>query len=403
MKVLMLGWELPPHNSGGLGVACYQLCQSLANKDIDLEFILPYRADHDHGFMKVTAALPQDVSMVMKAGIAYDSQKYIFSDGHEEYHDIFSQQAMYERAVARMAETTEFDIVHAHDWLTFRAGLRLKMLTGRPLVLHVHSIESDRAGGNHGNPAVREIEGTAFQLADRILAVSNHTRIAIHRDYGIPLDKIEVVHNSIDLNALPDQSDDNCYRYLQQLKGQGYKVVSNVGRLTLQKNLPNLLNAAKLVVEREPKTIFLLVGAGEQYEELVQQSANLGIGKNVIFAGFQRGLIWRDSFAISDLFVMPSISEPFGLTPLEAANFGAPSLISKQSGVAEVLTGALKVDFWDNNELANQIIAELRNEPLRRTLLERAQAEIASMSWQKAADTIYDIYHEHVGTEAVVA
>jgi glycosyltransferase involved in cell wall biosynthesis len=310
---------------------------------------------------------------------------------------------MYERAVARMAETTEFDIVHAHDWLTFRAGLRLKMLTGRPLVLHVHSIESDRAGGNHGNPAVREIEGTAFQLADRILAVSNHTRIAIHRDYGIPLDKIEVVHNSIDLNALPDQSDDNCYRYLQQLKGQGYKVVSNVGRLTLQKNLPNLLNAAKLVVEREPKTIFLLVGAGEQYEELVQQSANLGIGKNVIFAGFQRGLIWRDSFAISDLFVMPSISEPFGLTPLEAANFGAPSLISKQSGVAEVLTGALKVDFWDINEMANQIIAALRYEPLRRTLLERAQAEIASMSWQKAADTIYDIYHEHVGTEAVVA
>ncbi len=403
MKVLMLGWELPPHNSGGLGVACYQLCQSLATKDIDLEFILPYRANHDHRFMKVTAAIPQDVTAVMKAGIAYDSQKYVFTDGHEEYHDIFSQQAMYERAVARLAETAQFDIIHAHDWLTFRAGLRLKMRSGRPLILHVHSIESDRAGGNRGNPFVHDIEATAFAMADRILAVSNHTRLAIHHDYGTPLEKIEVVHNSIDLDALPEQSDENCYRYLAQLKAQGYHVVSNVGRLTLQKNLPNLLQAAKLVVQREPKTIFLIVGAGEQYQELVQQSADLGIGKNIIFAGFQRGHVWRDSFSISDLFVMPSISEPFGLTPLEAANFGTPSLISKQSGVAEVLTGALRVDFWDINEMANQIIVALRHEPLRRTLLERAQHEISSMSWQQAADTIYGIYRQHIGKKTVAA
>jgi glycogen(starch) synthase len=403
MKVLMLGWELPPHNSGGLGVACYQLCRALSKKDIDLEFVLPYHSDDKPDFMKVTAARPVGVTEILKSGIAYDSYKYKYSDGREEWHDIYSQSLMYERAVEDMADSSEFDIVHAHDWLTFRAAMRLKVKTGVPIILHVHSVEADRAGGRRGNPLVHEIEQIAFEMADRILAVSDLTRKAIHRSYGIPLDKIEVVHNSIEIESVVPLEADNQYRYLEALKAQGYRVITNIGRLTVQKGLPNLLRAAKLVVDKEPKTIFLIVGSGEQYEELINLSAELGIGKNVIFTGFQRGKAWRDAFAIADLFVMPSVSEPFGLTPLEAAVYGTPSLISKQSGIAEVLRSCLRVDFWDTDEMANKMIAVIREKALREQLAESVQQEVFTHSWQKAADRIWEVYNHHIQKESVMA
>jgi glycosyltransferase involved in cell wall biosynthesis len=394
MKILMLGWELPPHNSGGLGVACYQLCKALSKKNIDLEFILPYQAEHDADFMKITAAHPQGVTEITKSGIAYDSYKYRYVDGHEEWHEIYSQQLKFEHAAARLASSREFDVLHAHDWLTFRAALRIKMQKGCPIILHVHSIESDRAGGGGGNPLVREIEGTAFTLADRIIAVSNFTKQAIIREYGISADKIEVIHNSIEITDI-DHEPDNAYRYLEALKAQGYRVICNIGRLTIQKGLPNFLRAAKEVVERRPRTMILIVGSGEQYFELLEQAAELGIGKNVIFTGFQRGKNWRDAFRIADLFVMPSVSEPFGLTPLEAIPYGTPSIVSKQSGVSEVLYNCLKVDFWDVQEMANQMLAVVENDALRDELHRNAQREYERMSWAGAADKIIDLYAEH--------
>ncbi|MEO6513997.1 MAG: glycosyltransferase family 4 protein [Candidatus Saccharimonadales bacterium] len=401
MKILMLGWELPPHNSGGLGVACYQLCKALSKKDVDLEFILPYEAEHNVDFMKITAAHPQGVKEVIKSGIAYDSYKYTYVDGHEEWHDIYSQQLMFEHAAARLASSREFDVLHAHDWLTFRAALRIKVQTGCPIILHVHSIESDRAGGGSGNPLVREIESTAFQMADRIVAVSNFTKQAIIREYDIPADKIEVVHNSIEITELTNEPD-NAYRYLEALKSQGYRVVCNIGRLTIQKGLPNFLRAAKDVVALRPKTMFLIVGNGEQYLELLEQAANLGIAKNVIFTGFQRGKNWRDAFRIADLFVMPSVSEPFGLTPLEAIPYGTPSIVSKQSGVSEVLYNCLKVDFWDIDEMANQILAVVNNDALRDELHRNALKEYTRLSWNDAADKLIGMYHHHT-REAVLA
>lgn len=400
----MLGWELPPHNSGGLGVACFQMCKSLSSKPLDLEFILPYEAQHNHGFMKTTSAVPVDVTEIIADGTAYDSYKYVYSNGTEQNYDIFARQAIFEKAISEMADDLEFDIVHAHDWLTFRAAMQLKARTGRPIILHVHSVESDRAGGNSGNPLVREIEGTAFMMADHIIAVSEHTKRVICKDYGIPADCISVVHNSIDAAEVPTElSGDNSYAYLETLKRQGYKVVTNVGRMTIQKGLVGFMHAAKIVVDHRPKTMFLLVGAGEQYEELIELSAELEIAKNVIFAGFQRGKAWRDAFAVADLFVMPSISEPFGLTPLESTLFGTPSLISKQSGIAEVLKNCLKVDFWDEREIANQIIAAVDNEPLRATLLEGADREVRGMSWQKASDQIHAIYERHIGVHRKAA
>ncbi|MCA9348485.1 glycosyltransferase family 4 protein, partial [Candidatus Saccharibacteria bacterium] len=396
MKILTLGWELPPHNSGGLGVACYQLCKALSKKDIDIEFVLPYTAEHDVDFMRVTSALPQNVTDVIKSGIAYDSYKYIYSDGSEEWMDIYTQQAVFEQSVGRLVEKLEFDVIHAHDWLTFRAGIRARLATGRPLVLHVHSIESDRSGrSGGGNPLVREIEGMAFMMADKIIAVSYLTKYAISREYGIPLSKIEVVHNSIDLEMVSELQGDSVHRYLTKMKADGYKVVINIGRLTIQKGLPNLLYAAKAVIDKVPKTLFLIVGAGEQYEELIELAANLGISRNVIFTGFQRGKNWQDSFAIGDLFVMPSVSEPFGLTPLEAVGYGTPSLISKQSGVAEVFDNCLKVDFWDVREMANQITAVVGNESLRDELHANALREYGRLSWGSAADKLVGLYRQH--------
>lgn len=397
MKILMLGWELPPHNSGGLGVACYQLCKALSQRGADIEFILPYSAPHDVDFMKVNAAHPQGVSTVIKAGIAYDSYKYIHTDGSEEWVDIFGQQANYEESVAKLVEVAEFDVIHAHDWLTFRAAVRAKEKTNKPLILHVHSIERNRAGGGQGNPLVREIEYTTMMLADRVIAVSQHTKKEIMEEYDIPGDKIEVIHNSIDINNIEPLDDENLYGYLTAMKSLGYRVVVNVGRLTLQKGLPGLLRAAKEVIAREPKTIFLIVGTGEQDLELIEMAAELGISRNVIFTGFLRGKGWRDSFAIGDLFVMPSISEPFGLTPLEAAGYGTPSLISKQSGVAEVLQNCLKVDYWDINEMANQITSVVRYDSLRDELHNNAYKEYERLSWDSSADRLLNLYQEHAG------
>jgi glycogen(starch) synthase len=401
MKILMLGWELPPHNSGGLGIACYQMCKALSKKDLSIDFVLPYKADHGIDFMDISAAHPQGVAEVLRSGIAYDSYKYIMADGTEQWLGIYEQQQLYEHAVARIVEHKVFDIVHAHDWLTFRAALRVREMKGCPIILHVHSVESDRAGSRRGNPLVHEIEELGFQLADRIIAVSQHTKNVIVRDYGVPEDKIEVVHNSIEPAEITPLDGDNSYHYLEAMRAQGYRVVTNVGRLTVQKGLPNFLRAAQQVVARAPKTLFLIVGSGEQYYELIDLAADLGIGPNVLFTDFQRGKRLRDAFAIGDLFVMPSVSEPFGLTPLEAIGYGTPTLVTKQSGVSEVLRNSLKVDFWDIDEMANQIAAVVLNDPLRDELRKNAIEELHQMSWTDASHKIERLYHQHAPQMAV--
>jgi glycogen(starch) synthase len=395
MKILMLGWELPPYNSGGLGIACYQLCKALSQKDVDIEFILPYKADHKINFMSVGSAIPQSVETFLKAGTAYSSKFYNLSDFSYEQLDITDQQKLYEHAVADYIKDKEYDVVHAHDWLTFRAALRVKSLKNWPIILHVHSVESDRAGSKNGNPFVREIESIALHMADRVIAVSELTKKAIIEDYGVPADKIEVVHNSIDIESIEPLSDSNVYKYLVLMKSLGYRVVINVGRLTIQKGLPNLLHAAKKVIDEVPKTIFLIVGSGEQYYELITLAAELGIGANVLFADFQRGKNWRDAFSIGDLFVMPSISEPFGLTPLESIGYGTPALVSKQSGISEVLLNCLKVDYWDVDEMANQIAGVISSDVLRDELLKNSLNEFAKLSWGNASEKIIELYKSH--------
>ncbi|MCL5112997.1 MAG: glycosyltransferase family 4 protein [Patescibacteria group bacterium] len=397
MKVMMLGWELPPYNSGGLGMASYQLCRFLAKNGVDIEFVLPYKAEHKIDFMKITPASPEGVVSVERLGVAYDTLKYVYpEESKEEYYDLFSQVKMYEEATLRLALTKNFDILHAHDWLTFRAALRIKEIKNCPIILHVHSVESDRAGHKIGNPLIFDIEELALNLADRVIAVSEHTKQSIIQNYNVPADKIEVVHNSINVEELIELDPNNVYRYLEYIKQKGYKVITNIGRLTLQKGLTNLIRALSKVKQYYPKVLLLIVGSGDQYYELIELSASLGVAQNVLFTDFQRGKNWRDALAIGNLFVLPSVSEPFGLTPLESIAYKTPALISKQSGVSEVLKNVLKVDFWDIDEMTNQIVGVLENQALENELQKNSYKEVEEMSWEHSSNKIEEIYRNHL-------
>jgi glycogen synthase len=393
MKVLMLGWELPPNNSGGLGVACLQLSKALAKAGADINFILPYKHSERYEFMEVTSVTDIPAGSIYLNG-AYDSFKYVLSDDSAVSLNVHDQQLYYAYMVSALAEKQDFDIIHAHDWLTFRAALFAKQKRNRPVVLHVHSIERDRSGGLHGNPFVREIEEISMLMADHVFAVSEMTRQSIISEYNIPPDKVEVAHNSVDVAFWEPLEPENSYKYLADLKKQGWRIVANVGRLTIQKGLPHLLDAAVKVLAKQPRTIFLFVGDGEQRDELIEMAAERNIGKNIVFAGFQRGKRWRDSYAIADVFVMPSVSEPFGLTPIEAAGYGTPSLISKQSGVSEMFSNCLKVDYWDIDLMADKLIGALRSQPLLDELGHNAQQEFLSLSWNKTADKIFSRYQQ---------
>jgi glycogen synthase len=406
MKILMLGWELPPHHTGGMGIICYQMCKQLANSGADIEFILPFTAEFPNiNFMTINPALPDDVesvtSSIQGGGSTYDSQyfEYIMKDGSVKGIHMNEHQAKYAEYVSKLVKYGEYDVIHAHDWLTIRAGLAARQISGKPLIVHIHSTEYDRAGGRHGNPMVREIEYIGLHLADKIIAVSDITKQTIVREYGIDSSKIEVVHNVMEFEPHElYENTENIYRYLESMKSQGYKIVLSAGRLTVQKGLYHLLDAMQKVVAKHPKTILLIVGSGEQYIELIERAADLGIGRNVVFSGHLNGTgkAWRDSFRVANLFVMPSVSEPFGITPFEALTYGTPALISKQSGAAEVLKNCLKIDFWDIDEMANSIASVLKNQDLEQTLTSNGQQELEHITWSKSIHKLMRQYELHV-------
>jgi glycosyltransferase involved in cell wall biosynthesis len=381
-----------------MGIAYYQMTKELSSHGVDIEFLLPYTAEFDIDFMKVTPTHSQSVHQVRNAGGVYDTADYgmikstsVGSLDLKKQHDLFAHN------VATMTESREFDIIHAHDWLTFRAGIEAKRVSGKPLILHVHATQYDQSAGGHGNPEVREIEYMAFMMADQIFAVSDYTKNVIVEKYGIPGDKIAVVHNSMQVETSVDESS-NLHEYLQIMKNHGYKVVANAGRKTLQKGLTHLIESARLVVNKNPKVFFLLAGGGEQEKELIELAAEYGLSKNVIFEGWMNGTgkPWRDSFKIADVFVMPSVSEPFGLAALEAVGYGAPVIVSKQSGVAEVLQNCFKVDFWDTHQMADMILALCENDSLARTMWEHSYDEYISQNWSKSADIMHDNYRRHL-------
>ncbi len=405
MKILMLGWELPPHNSGGLGVACLNLSRALAKDGCDIDFVVPYEAEHkDIDFMRVLSASHLDPLFRFGIG-AYDSDKIeelLIPDVHipgaisQDQVSIRQIQKTYCDFVENYLMEYKPDLVHAHDWLTFEAGVLAKKNFGIPLIAHVHATEFDRAGGNGGNPLVHAIEREGLMLADKIFAVSEATKRIIHEKYGIPLEKIDVVYNSLDEDFLRQayRLDEDSYKYLESLKAKGYTVVSTVGRFTIQKGLTHFLHAAARAIRKNPKLLFVFAGDGEERHELVGLAAELGISKNVIFTGFVRGKQLRDIYELSDIFVMSSISEPFGLTALEAAHHGDVLILTKQSGVAEVLRSAFLYDFWDEDKLANEILAVAKSPALKDELRAAIRDEYRRISWRDVAEKCVSVYNE---------
>jgi glycosyltransferase involved in cell wall biosynthesis len=399
MKVLMLGWELPPHHVGGMGVACYQMCKELSYNGVDIEFILPFSADFNIDFMKVTPAHNQTAEEFAISGGVYDASWFSINKKSKTDIgplDLRRQHDRYAHNVSKLVETREFDVIHAHDWLTFKAGMMAKHVTGKPLIVHVHATQYDQSAGGHGNPEAREIEYQAFSIADQIFAVSNYTKNIIVREYGIDESKVHVVHNSMEVGGDIDESF-NAHHYLHAMRMSGYKVVVNVGRLTIQKGLTHLLEAAQKVVNKDPKVLFLIAGSGEQQQELMNLAAHYKISRNVIFESWISGKNLRDTYKIGNVFIMPSVSEPFGLTALEAVGYGTPVIVSKQSGVSEVLSNCFKVDFWDTEQMADMILSITTYDSLANTMWRNSYNEYKEQSWSKSAQTMNDRYHHTIG------
>lgn len=400
MKILMLGWELPPHNSGGLGVACLNMARALSRQGADVDFVVPYEAEYPEiKFMHVVSATPLD-PIYRYGGGSYESlkilEKIIPIKDKPDMVSIREVQKSYCEFIENYLMEYKPDLVHAHDWLTYEAGILAKKNFGIPLVAHVHATEFDRAGMRVGNPLIHEIEKEGLMLADEIIAVSESTKRIIHEKYHIPLSKISVVYNSLDENyENKDYNfDKDSYKYLRSLKSSGWTIVSTVGRFTVQKGLYSLMRAAAMAISKNPKLMFVFAGDGEERNELIEMAADLGISKNIIFTGFIRGKKLRDIYSISDIFVMSSISEPFGLTALEAAHHGDVLILTKQSGVSEIIWSALKYDFWDEKKLADEILAVANNPVLKDTLKNNVLQEYHKISWNQVAKKCLKIYNK---------
>lgn len=393
MRVLMFGWELPPYNSGGLGVACYNLATALCEKNTEVIFVLPRKIDiADQPFPVIFAESGMRVRGIRSPLVPYiTSRDYLLLVGGEKISGIYGNTLLeevvrYGKKARTLARQEHFDVIHAHDWLSFPAGIEAKMVSGKPLVVHVHATEFDRTGGNKVNSAVYAIEKMGMERADRVVAVSQFTKNTIVEKYGIPENKVEVVYNAVDRGHREGAS------AASHVIAQAKHVVLFVGRITLQKGPDYFLEAARKVLDHFSDVLFVMAGDGDMFHQMVNKAAAMGIADRFVFTGFLRDKELRDLYRSADLYVMPSVSEPFGLTAIEALEHGTPILISKQTGVGESLSHCLKVDFWDVEEMAAKIIAVLRYQELRRCLAEHGKLESLKFSWERSADQCITLY-----------
>ena len=392
MKVLMFGWEFPPLSSGGLGTACYGLTKSLSKKGVEITFVLPYSGDIDADFLKIIPAGNVKIRNISSFLQPYmSSQEYKKSLGKKPQPKIygstlFEEVARYTLAAEKIAEEEDFDIIHCHDWMTFGAGIRAKKKKGKPLVLHVHATEHDRTGGHQVNQHVYDLERHGIHKADKVIAVSNFTKTKIMDHYGLPSEKIRVVHNAVDFSQ----------HYYDEDFGikKTDRIVLFLGRITLQKGPDYFVQAAKKVLGHEKNVKFVIAGSGDMEPFIIEKAAELGIADKVLFAGFLNQDDVERAYKMADIYVMPSVSEPFGITALEAMKYKTPSIVSKQSGVSEVVRHCLKVDFWDVDEMSSKIIALLRYKPLHETLKEDGYFEVKRFSWDTPAEKCIQVYNE---------
>jgi glycosyltransferase involved in cell wall biosynthesis len=396
MKVLTFGWDYPPETTGGLGIACQGLTLGLAEQGIEVIFVLPrsQKVQGDARFLFADTDKIIKMREVSSSLVPYKSSNSIL-----DVYDVHGKRVLYSSTIldevhayahqaSKIAKEETFEIIHAHDWTAYLAGVAAKIASGKPLILHVHATAFDQAASNNVDPSVFAIEKDAFAVADSIITVSNLTKKIIVEKYGADPSKITVVHNGCDTNEPTLHP-----RALQELRAQGKKIVLYHGRITIQKGVDYFVEAARKVIDIDPDVIFVISGKGDMTGQIMHKVGALGLSSHVIFAG----ALWyaeRDQMYQSvDLVVMPSISEPFGLVPLEAMQHGTPSLISKQSGVSEVISHVLKVDFWDVDEMANKILSALRYPVMRNQLVNEGKKEIKKLSWKDAASKVISVYH----------
>lgn len=428
MRVLMLGWEFPPLITGGLGTACYGLTKALSNRQAKITFILPqdvnadcrshvrllgarattpmsadrYRdtnATNTHGLDTsafATVSFRPVPSRIISpyakaASSAGTTRSHTTGILHQDEYagDLMEQVEHYARLCLEVAREVEFDIIHAHDWLTFPAGQAIAAATCKPLIVHVHSTEFDRAGRNIHQPLF-EIEKRGMHAAARVVVVSHRTQSIVETRYGIPPGKIKVIYNAAE-NGHPTASTS-----LKPIHATD-KVVLYLGRITMQKGPEYFIAAAKKVLERMDHVKFLMAGTGDMTRPMIELAAQYGIGHRVLFTGFLHGADVERVFRMADVYVMPSVSEPFGIAALEAIQHDVPVILSKTSGASEVLRHVLKVDFWDTEQIADRIIAVLRRPPLAATLRQHADIEARRLTWDDAAHKCLHVYDEALG------
>jgi glycosyltransferase involved in cell wall biosynthesis len=415
MKVFMLGWEFPPVISGGLGTACYGLTRAMSKLGTEVLFVLPKSdaaAQCGHVEMSGSQGSACRESEVFKnvhfQAIRSSLKPYVQSSAYNVVEekgkrntgcpgqsrttfytqpykgDMQDQVGSYAKQACDIARSADFDVIHAHDWMTYPAGIAAAQATGKPLVVHVHSTEFDRSGENV-NQRIYDIEKEGMNRSSKVIAVSNYTKNIILNRYGIAPDKVEVVYNGVECTP------ETCRRLLPTSLE---KTVLFLGRMTMQKGPEYFLAAAKKVLEILDDVKFIMAGDGDMIERMMDYAAGLGVSRNVTFTRFLRGAEVDNAYRMADLYVMPSVSEPFGIASLEALRHGVPVLISKQSGVAETLRHVLKVDFWDIHQMANKMVAVLKYAPLRNMLSENGFAESAKYRWEDAAAKINAIYKQ---------
>jgi glycogen(starch) synthase len=424
MRVLMLGWEFPPYISGGLGTACYGLTQGLSQLGTEIIFVLPHailantaagmkllgpgsksRSGSTYTFEKlpgvkfkpvnvklypyagsgaanVPVALQVKKSSAAGASSTTPNPKFMPKTGGHYAGDLFSQVHRYADLVGQIASQEDFDVIHAHDWMTYPAAVAAADVSGKPLVVHVHSTERDRSGDGT-NDAIYQIERYGMHRADRVIVVSRFTQRICMEHYALCESKVHVVYNAVAPIKIHNFDD---------TKGEDEKVVLFLGRITMQKGPEYFLYAAKRVLEIVDNVKFIMAGTGDMFHRMVHLAAELGIGNKVLFTGFLQGESVARAFKMADLYVMPSVSEPFGIAPLEALSHNVPVMISKQSGVSEVLTHVLKVDFWDVNEIANKMAAVLKYPALPKTLKQHSQHELGKFDWTDSARKCMEVY-----------
>lgn len=430
MKVLMFGWEFPPHISGGLGTACFGLTKGLAEfEDVSVIFVVPKAyGDEDQSSMKLVGANEVPVTrkqiqfsnlqskidyyevesgMIpyvdpeefwkMTTKVVSEKTKFIEtnSEGKINFSGRYDQnlfQEIYNYSIVAevIARDNEFDVIHAHDWLAYPAGIAAKRASGKPLVIHVHATDFDRSGGSV-NPTVYAMEKEGMDAADQIIAVSNMTRNIVIEKYNINPDKVTTVYNAVEPLSQEEKT--------KLKKGVDEKIVTFLGRITMQKGPEYFVEAANMVLKKMNNVRFVMAGSGDMMNAMVKRAAELKIADRFHFTGFLKGDDVFDMFRMSDVFVMPSVSEPFGIVPLEAMQSNVPVIISYQSGVSEILKYAIKIDYWDTYAMADAIYGLINYPALHNMFKEHGKAEVDSLLWKNSAKNVRDIYLKAIGIE----